>query len=278
MTFSSETPFAVIKGVPILEIPSDVYVPSEALQLTLDHFSGPMDLLMYLIKKQNIDILDIPVARIAEQYATYVKVMQTLKYELAGDYLLMAVLLAEIKTKMLLPKQIIDKEEVDPRSELVRRIIEYERYKTVAEYLGELPRLERDIFLPSVDFSRTTLPKKHPPVELAMLAEAYQQVLLRLSLIKNYTIGRETLTIRDCTTMIIGKLKAHQKQTFIELLDARLGILGVALSFLSLLLLTNQRVVTISQNTPYGEIDVELLIQNWSLPTYTNTDELEIAE
>jgi segregation and condensation protein A len=165
-----EMPFAVVDGEPLTTLPQDLYIPPYALQVFLEAFEGPLDLLLYLIRRQNIDILDIPIAEITRQYVQYIELMKELQLELAGEYLLMAAMLAEIKSRMLLPRpETVDEEEDDPRAELVRRLQEYERYKKAAEDIDELPRLERDVFVASADAPERKVTEKLPDVTLKEL-------------------------------------------------------------------------------------------------------------
>ena len=263
----ASSPLALIRGEPLTEVPGDLYIPPEALTLSLELFSGPMDLLIYLIKKQNIDILDIPISLIADQYARYLEAMDTLRYELAGDYLLMAVLLAEIKAKMLLPQQESDQEEdLDPRAELVRHIIEYERYRTASEQLDALPRLERDFYLPTIEVSVVATKRSHPDISFDALHRAMLDVQVRTSFRQQYQISQETLTIRDCTAIIIQKLKRQGTQSFLELIDSRHGTIGIALTFFTLLMLAHQKVVALVQKESLGPIEINLLVANYSIP------------
>ena len=178
MPAQSEMPFAVVDGEPVTELPQDLYIPPYALQVFLEAFEGPLDLLLYLIRRQNLDILDIPIAEITRQYVEYIELMKEMQLELAGEYLLMAAMLAEIKSRMLLPRaEIQEEEEEDPRAELVRRLQEYERFKKAAEDLSDLPRLERDTYIASVDAPERKVTTKLPDVTLKELLLAFHDVL-----------------------------------------------------------------------------------------------------
>ena len=260
-------PFAIIKGEYLEKKPEDLYIPLKPLQLNTDIFSGPLDLLLYLIKKQNIDILDIPMVLIAEQYSYYVSTMQTMKtidYELVGDYLLMSAMLADIKTKMLLPRQTSDDGEEDPRAELAKRLLEYQIYKEAAEKLNQLPRVDRDILLPQIEFAGGQLLLKHPDIELQAIIDAWQNVQKKIALNQKYLIEDDGINTRDCMTMAIAKLKMNQRMKFIDLLDARLGDTGAALTFYSLLFLFKNKVVDLIQKTITEDLQIELLVSNWS--------------
>src|SRR6056297_2860394 len=175
-----EIPFAFVQGQPVLKLPDDLYIPPYALQVFLEAFEGPLDLLLYLIRRQNLDILDIPIAEITRQYVEYIELVKELQLELAGEYLVMAAMLAEIKSRMLLPRPVVEEdEEHDPRAELVRRLQEYERFKKAAENLEELPRLERDVHVVQAEAPERQVVTKLPDVTLKELMVALQQVLAR---------------------------------------------------------------------------------------------------
>ena len=192
-----ELPLAVVYGEAYTEVPQDLYIPPEALEVFLEAFEGPLDLLLYLIRKQNIDILDIPVAEITRQYMDYIGAVEAMRFELAAEYLVMAATLAEIKSRMLLPRQESDDdEEVDPRAELIRRLQQYERFKKAAEDLDQLPRQERDTFAGSAAIPTLPSSQPHPDVELTELLFALQGVLKRADLFTSHHVEREKLSTR----------------------------------------------------------------------------------
>ena len=245
---------ARVGGESLTTWPDDLYIPPYALKIFLETFEGPLDLLLYLIKRQNLDILNIPVAEITAQYLQYIDLMQDLHLELAAEYLLMAAILAEIKSRMLLPKPegLIDEEE-DPRAELIRRLQEYEQIKQAAESLDELPRLERDVFLTQV---LPPLPQARlsPQVELAELLLAFKQVMQRVDIKANHQIQRETLSIRERMTHILAKLRRDQFcqfQTFFSLSE---GKLGVVVTFMAMLELLKQAMMELVQAEPFAPI------------------------
>ncbi len=213
-----EMPFAIVQGTPYTELPRDLYIPPEALQVFLEAFEGPLDLLLYLIKRQNLDILDIPIARITHQYMQYIELMQDLQLELAGEYLLMAAMLAEIKSRMLLPRPAPEEEdEEDPRAELVRRLQEYERYKQAAEDLDQLPRLERDVFPAVVDFPDRMVQQEPPSVSMDDLLRAFADVLERAEMYSHHHVTREPLSVRERMSIVLSKLSADDYIVFTSL-------------------------------------------------------------
>ena len=205
----AEMPFAVVDGEPVTTLPQDLYIPPYALQVFLEAFEGPLDLLLYLIRRQNIDILNIPIAEITKQYVQYIELMHEMQLELAGEYLLMAAMLAEIKSRMLLPRPVVESdEEDDPRAELVRRLQEYERYKKAAEDIGSLPRLERDIFVATADAPERKVVTKLPDVTLKELLLAFHDVLKRAEMFSNLHMQREPLSVRQRMSEILTRVKA----------------------------------------------------------------------
>ena len=200
-----EMPFAIVEGEPVTELPQDLYIPPFALKVFLEAFEGPLDLLLYLIRRQNLDILDIPITAITQQYIDYINLMEEIKLELAGEYLLMAAMLAEIKSKMLLPRpEEDDDEEDDPRAELVKRLQEYERFKKAAEDLDDLPRLERDIVVANIDAPNKEVVIKLPDVTLKEILIAFHDVLKRAELNSELHFERETLSVRQSKSQIIN--------------------------------------------------------------------------
>lgn len=253
----SEMPFAVVDGEPVTQLPQDLYIPPYALQVFLEAFEGPLDLLLYLIRRQNIDILDIPIAEITRQYIEYIELMKELQLELAGEYLLMAAMLAEIKSRMLLPRpQTEDEEEEDPRAELVRRLQEYERYKKAAEDLNELPRMERDVFPVSAETPERKVTKQLPDVTLKELLLAFHDVLRRAEMFSNLHLQREPLSVRQRMSEILTRVKANVFTPFGDLFDPEEGRMGVAVTFIAILELLKSSTVEVVQSDAYKPLHV----------------------
>ena len=252
-----EMPFAVVDGEPVTELPQDLYIPPYALQVFLEAFEGPLDLLLYLIRRQNINILDIPIAEITRQYVEYIELMKELQLELAGEYLLMAAMLAEIKSRMLLPRpESQDEEEEDPRAELVRRLQEYERFKKAAEDISALPRLERDIHLVSAEAPERKVTTKLPDVTLKELLLAFHDVLKRAEMFSNLHVAREPLSVRQRMSEILVRIKASTFSTFGDLFDPEEGRMGVAVTFIAILELLKESVIEVVQAEPFAPLHV----------------------
>jgi segregation and condensation protein A len=253
----SEMPFAVVDGEPVTTLPQDLYIPPYALQVFLEAFEGPLDLLLYLIRRQNIDILDIPIAEITKQYVQYIEVMKEMQLELAGEYLLMAAMLAEIKSRMLLPRpEAEDDEEDDPRAELVRRLQEYERFKKAAEDISELPRLERDVFVASADAPERKIVTKMPDVTMKELLLAFHDVLKRAEMFSNLHMQREPLSVRQRMSEILSRIKAGTFTDFVDLFDPEEGRMGVAVTFIAILELLKESVIEVVQSDIYQPLHV----------------------
>lgn len=253
----AEMPFAVVDGEPVTTLPQDLYIPPYALQVFLEAFEGPLDLLLYLIRRQNIDILDIPVAEITRQYVQYIELMHELQLELAGEYLLMAAMLAEIKSRMLLPRpEALEEEEEDPRAELVRRLQEYERYKKAAEDISDLPRLERDVFIASADAPERKIVTKMPDVTLKELLLAFHDVLKRAEMFSNLHMQREPLSVRQRMSEILSRIKASSFTGFADLFDPEEGRMGVAVTFIAILELLREAVIEVVQSDEYAPLHV----------------------
>ena len=250
-------PIAIVQGNAVTELPKDLYIPPEALEVFLDAFEGPLDLLLYLIKRHNLDVLNIPIAEITRQYMEYVEMMKELHFELAADYLVMAAMLAEIKSRMLLPRPVSeDEDEEDPRAELVRRLQEYERFKTAAEDLNELPRLERDNFQVSVSVPNLNVRKLHPNVELKDLLLAFKDVLVRSDMFTHHHIQMEPLSVRERMSIILSRVQPDKFIPFVELFDPKEGRLGVVVTFLAILELVKESLIGLVQTNPYEPIHV----------------------
>ena len=253
----AEMPFAVVDGEPVTTLPQDLYIPPYALQVFLEAFEGPLDLLLYLIRRQNIDVLDIPIAEITKQYVKYIDVMKELQLELAGEYLLMAAMLAEIKSRMLLPRPVKEEEdEDDPRAELVRRLQEYERFKKAAEDIGDLPRLERDVFIASADAPERKVTTKMPDVTMKELLLAFHDVLQRAEMFSNLQLHREPLSVRQRMSEILSRIKANDFTGFADLFDAEEGRMGVAVTFIAVLELLRESVIEVVQSEQFAPLHI----------------------
>jgi segregation and condensation protein A len=253
-----EMPFAIVQGMPITEPPKDLYIPPDALEVFLEAFEGPLDLLLYLIKRQNLDILDIPIARITEQYMSYIDMMQGMKLELAAEYLVMAAMLAEIKSRMLLPRpQGVTEEEGDPRAELVRRLQEYERYKKAAEDLDALPRLERELQRVVVAFEHREKLQAPPPVTLEALLGAFRDVLRRAALFTDHRIEREPLSVRERMGIVLERARTDSFTSFSAMFSAEEGKAGVVVTLLAILELLRQAMIELVQNDECAPIYVK---------------------
>ena len=250
-----EMPLALVKGQPVLQMPQDLYIPPDALEVILESFEGPLDLLLYLIRRQNLDILDIPVAEITKQYVSYIGVMEELRFELAAEYLVMAAILAEIKSRMLLPRPPAeDGTDADPRAELVRRLQEYERFKKAAEDLDGIPRLERDTSVAHAFMPDRIVHRAPPDVDLKEMLLALRDVLKRADLFSRHAIKREALSVRERMTRVLERLSDGQFHGFETLFTPEEGRMGVVVSFLSILELAKERLLEIVQEAPMAPI------------------------
>ncbi len=253
-----EMPFALVQGQPVTEIPHDLYIPPDALEVILDAFEGPLDLLLYLIRRQNLDILDIPINEITQQYVEYIEMLQDVQFELAAEYLVMAAILAEIKSRMLLPRPALDDDEdADPRAELVRRLQEYERFKQAAEDLDELPRLGRDFMLTEAFVEDKSVVKVPPQVELREILAALKDVMSRAELFTSHQISGEPLSVRERMSRIMSVLRDNPYLEFHHLFNPEEGRMGVVVSFLALMELTREQLVDLVQHEPFGQIYVK---------------------
>ncbi|MEJ2344434.1 MAG: ScpA family protein [Gammaproteobacteria bacterium] len=253
-----ELPFAVVQGEAITALPHDLYIPPDALEVFLEAFEGPLDLLLYLIKRQNLDILDIPIAEITRQYMEYIELMRDLRLELAAEYLVMAAMLAEIKSRMLLPRPVeAEGDEEDPRAELVRRLQEYERFKQAAEDMDALPRLERDIFPASAAVTDRRVVKIEPEVNLKELLLAFKDVLTRAELFSHHQIQLEPLSVRERMSLVLGAVRADQFTPFSALFDVAEGRMGVVVTLLAILELIKESLLELVQAEPFGPIHVK---------------------
>jgi len=251
-------PFAVVQGQPITRMPVDLYIPPDALEVFLDAFEGPLDLLLYLIRRQNLDVLDIPIAEITRQYMSYIEMLHELQFELAAEYLVMAAILAEIKSRMLLPRpQTEDGEEEDPRAELVRRLQEYERFKQAAEDLENLPRADRDFAVLEAWVAERKSVHIPPEVDLNDLLTALRDVLNRAELFTHHLVQTEALSVRERMSAIIDRLREKPYLEFPSFFTAKEGRMGVVVTFLALMELLRERLIDLVQNKPLGQIYIK---------------------
>lgn len=248
---------ATVRGEPLAEFPRDLYIPPDALEVFLETFEGPLDLLLYLIRRQNLDVLDIPIAAITRQYMDYVELMKNLRLELAAEYLVMAAVLAEIKSRMLLPRPAAAAdEEDDPRAELVRRLQEYERYKVAGEDLDSLPRVGRDVYPASAPAAEVQAVRRDPDVSLQELLAALADVMARAEMFTHHHVQRETLSVRERMSMTLERLSAETFTDFQSLLNAGEGRLGIVVSFLAILELIKESLIELVQAEAFAPIYV----------------------
>jgi segregation and condensation protein A len=254
----AEMPFAMVEGQPVTEMPRDLYIPPQALEVFLEAFEGPLDMLLYLIRRQNLDILDIPIAEITRQYMRYIELMQVLQLELAGEYLLMAATLAEVKSRMLLPRSASDEaaEEADPRAELVRRLQEYERFKRAAENIDRIPRLDRDTWTASADLVDRKVVRIAPQVTLQEMLVAFQDVLSRSDMFAHHHVQREPLSVRQRMSEVMAALAGQEFVDFSRLFQASEGRRGLTVTFVAVLELLREGLIEIIQAEPYAPLHV----------------------
>ncbi len=253
-----EMPFAIVEGSPVTELPRDLYIPPHALEVFLETFEGPLDLLLYLIKRQNLDILDIPIAEITRQYMEYVELMKEMRLELAAEYLVMAAMLAEIKSRMLLPRpQSEDGEDDDPRADLIRRLQEYERYKQAAEALDALPRVGRDVFETRVLAPYAEAVKVQPTVTVDDLISAMRDVLARAEMFSHHHVRMETLSVRERMSIILGAVKGDEFIEFSSMFTPQEGRQGVVVTLLAVLELIKDSLIELVQSRPFGPIHIK---------------------
>jgi segregation and condensation protein A len=250
-------PFARIYGEPLIEIPTDLYIPPDALEILLDAFQGPLDLLLYLIRKQNLDILDIPMAPLTRQYLDYVEAMRSKNLDLAAEYLVMAAMLIEIKSRMLLPRPKLVNEEEDPRAELVRRLLEYEQMKKASQQIDALPQVGRDVLAVSVLVERSAV-ERLPDVHPRDLADAWRTLLFRARMSKHHRVSREELSVREHMSQILRRLKESRVLEFTELFDPAQGVAVLVVTFLALLELAREMLVDVTQSEGFAPIYVRI--------------------
>jgi segregation and condensation protein A len=255
-----EMPLALVRGQPVLQMPQDLYIPPDALEVILEAFEGPLDLLLYLIRRQNLDILDIPIAEITRQYVEYIELMHELRLELAADYLVMAAMLAEIKSRLLLPRPPLEEGlEEDPRAELVRRLQEYERFKKAAEDIEAMPRQDRDFSVATAFVVDKNVIRLPPPVELRELLLALKDVLKRAELTGRHAIQREALSVRNRMSDVLKALGDGEFHPFERLFNASEGRLGIIVTFLALLELAKEHLIELMQSEPLAPIYLKSL-------------------
>lgn len=254
----NQIPLAIVQGEEITQAPVDLYIPPSALEIFLDAFEGPLDLLLYLIKKQNLDILEINVAELTEQYMQYVNLMNALQFDLAAEYLVMAAMLAEIKSRMLLPRsKDIEEDDEDPRAQLIRRLQEYERFKKAAEEIGELPRVERDIFITKIKAPEDDREKPQPNIELKELLVAFGEVLYRADMFESHKVHFEPLSTRERMAKVLDQLHGSEDFIlFINFFTPSEGRAGVVVTFLAIMELIKESLIEIVQSDAFAPIHI----------------------
>lgn len=258
----AEMPFAIVQGKAVTEVPKDLYIPPDALEVILEAFEGPLDLLLYLIRRQNIDILEVDVSEITRQYIGYVEAMKAVHFELAAEYLVMAAMLAEIKSRMLLPRsEEVEEEEGDPRALLIRRLQEYERFKQAAEDLDEVPRLHRDTHIAHAEAPDRNMTRPEPELEMKELLVALSEVLRRADMFESHHVAKERLSTRERMTQVLDKLRNRQFVPFVSLFSVGEGRLGVVVTFLAIMELMKESLVEIVQTESFGPIHVKARAQ-----------------
>ena len=248
---------ATVQGKRVTTLPEDLYVPPNALEILLDTFAGPLDFLLYLIRKQNIDILDIDVAKISEQYTSYIDLMDALQIELAGDYLVMAAYLAELKSRMLLPRPEEQKDEEDPRAELIRRLQEYQRFKSAAEKIDTMPRIDRDFYAAQAQLPEFALETPLADIPLEGLALALAEVMRRIEQSQAHLVNFEELSIRERMTHILERMRNEAFIEFTTLFNKEEGKIGVVVTFLAILELLKDSLIEIVQSEEFGPIHIK---------------------
>lgn len=253
----SEMPFALIQGEPLTVVPQDLYIPPDALEVILEAFEGPLDLLLYLIKRQNLNILDIPLEETTRQYMHYIDLMQQLKIELAAEYLLMAAMLAEIKSRMLLPRAEEAEDEDDPRAELVRRLQEYERFKTAAQEIDTLPRVNREIHLTDVELPEIHQDKPLPQVDLRDILFAFKDAMSRAEMYSHHHIQREVLSVRERMSRVLSTISAEEFTDYTNLFTIEEGRRGVVVTLLAILELVKEQLIDLVQSEAFAPIHLK---------------------
>ena len=248
-----------VLGQTLDKMPEDLYIPPDALQVFLEAFEGPLDLLLYLIRRHNLNILDIPILRITQQYMQYIELMQNLRLELAAEYLAMAAMLAEIKSRLLLPRPVLEQAESDPRMDLVRRLQEYERYKSAGENLDRVPRVGRDIFLAQARPDRIESTAPLPIPHLRELLEAFREAMQRAEMFTKHQVAREPLSVRERMTRILAKLNAvNEGSPFADICDPAEGRIGVVVCLLAVLELAKGLMIEMAQDAPFAPLTIRV--------------------
>src|SRR4051812_14825911 len=253
-----EMPFAIVNGEAITQLPKDLYIPPQALEVFLEAFEGPLDLLLYMIRRQNLDILDIPIADITKQYMDYIGLMADMQLELAGEYLVMAATLAEIKSRMLLPRAVDPNagEESDPRADLVRRLQEYERFKSAAESIDRIPRIDRDTWVGSAELGERKSSRPLPQIAMQEMLLAFRDVVLRAEMFAHHHVQRERLSVRVRMSDILSTLERSSFVEFVHLFKPEEGRMGVTVTFVAILELVREGLIEIVQTEAYAPIHV----------------------
>ena len=249
-----EMPFALVQGEPLTVVPQDLYIPPDALEVILEAFEGPLDLLLYLIKRQNIDILDIPLEETTRQYMHYIELMHSLKIELASEYLLMAAMLAEIKSRMLLPRPAESEDEDDPRAELVRRLQEYERFKKAAEDIDGMPRVNREIYIAQVQPPEIHQERPLPEVDLRDILFAFKDAMARAEMYSHHHIQREALSVRERMSKVLSAISAEGFTDYTSLFSIEEGRRGVVVTLLAILELVKEQLIDLVQSEAFAPI------------------------
>lgn len=273
-----EMPFAVINGEPLTQLPKDLYIPPQALEVFLEAFEGPLDLLLYMIRRQGLNILDIPIADITRQYMDYIGLMHELQLELAGEYLVMAATLAEIKSRMLLPRAVDpNDEESDPRAELVRRLQQYERFKRAAEDIDRLPRMERDTWSATIDFGARKAARPVPQVALQEMLLAFRDVVQRAELFAHHHVQRERVSVRERMSSILAALEHTSFVEFGQLFKPEEGRMGVTITFVAILEMMREGLIDIVQAEPYAPLHVRAASAERGLRLVKDVDDIAVS-
>jgi len=270
----AEMPFAFVQGEAITTLPKDLYIPPDALEVILEAFEGPLDLLLYLIRRQNLDVLDIPAADITRQYMEYIELMEDLRLELAAEYLVMAAMLAEIKSRMLLPRPVEVEEEDDPRAELVRRLQEYERFKQAADDIDRIPRVGRDVFPVEVDAPEKQAVRKPPEVSLQELLLAAKEAMTRAEMFSHHHVQMEPLSVRERMSRVLEAVGIEEFTPFIALFESSEGRMGVVVSLLAVLELIKESLIELVQSEPFAPIYIKA---TGSKPIQENEQQVAVA-
>ena len=248
MNINSSGYIVRVNGVEVVEIPEDLFIPPDALQVILEQFEGPLDLLLYLIKKQNIDITDIQILPITNQYIEYINMMRKMQFELASDYLVMAATLAEIKSRMLIPNDTADDDEDDPRADLIKRLMEYQKYKDLSVELDLMPRLNRDNFIASGIFNQIEKKQELPKINIEELEQAFLEVMKRAEINASHNINSEVLSVRERMTKVLELINNKEDVVFTDCFDVTEGKMGVVVTFLAILELVKENIIDLIQN------------------------------